>query len=374
MNLSLPLLVTAALCAASGSLAAAALSAPQADAPWSSHVVMTAPAKLGGCTVGDLDPAHPGNEIVSVCETGQVFLSRPDRGRWVSEPILQAPGELLQCSIGDADPGRPGNELLVVGMKAGGEDSGGAGMAWLVAREEVEVEGKTRVRWEREPLLEDGALIHSGLIADIDPDRTGDEIAVAGFAKVVHLIVRDGDGWQVTPICTLPGPAKSMVPFAGGLAVACADGSLIHVAKQDGEWKSRTLDEAKAGYARLGGNDELLVAARDDGRLVTITPAGEVVELYAEDQKLRGAVLAELDPGAPGLEAATVGYGLKMTVLYPLPGEDGAVNEWLPRLVHTDVERFHHLTVGELDPESPGLEIVGCGYSGRVIVAGKSQP
>jgi len=350
--------------------AGTATASPQADAPWSSHVVMTAPAKLGGCAVGDLDPAHPGNEIVSVCVTGEVFLSRPDRGRWVSEPIGKAEGELLQCAIGDADPTRPGNELLVVGMAAGTEDDGGPGRAYLVFREESESEGKARVTWKLEPLLEDGALIHSGLIGDVDPDHDGDEIAVAGFSKVVHLIVRGASGWKISPICTLPGPAKSMVAFAGGLAVACADGSLIHLLKQDGSWKSHVLDKAARGYARLGGAGNQLIAARDDGQLLLVTPDGEVTAIYGNDQKLRGAVLAELDPDSPGLEAATAGYDLKMSVIYPVEGEAGT--EWIPRVVHTDVDRFHHLAVGELDPESPGLEIVGCGYSGRVIVAGKS--
>jgi hypothetical protein len=356
------------------SLAALALLAgaatPQADAPWSSQVVMTAPAKLGGCAVGDLDPAHPGNEIVAVCVTGEVFLSRPDRGRWVSEPIVKAKGELLQCAIGDADPTRPGNELLVVGMKAGTEDQAGAGMAYLVVRDETESEGKTRVTWKLEPLFEDGALIHSGLIGDVDPDHDGDEIAVAGFSKVVHIIVRGANGWNSSPICTLPGPAKSMVPFAGGLAVACADGTLIHLVKQDGAWKSTTLDKSERGYARLGAGGGRLIAARDDGQLLLITEGGEVTAIYGEPQKLRGAVLADLDPENPGLEAATAGYGLKLSVIYPVEGIAGS--EWIPRVVHTDVDRFHHLAVGELDPKSPGLEIVGCGYSGRVIVAGKS--
>ncbi len=54
---------------------------------------------------------------------------------------------------------------------------------------------------------------------------------------------------------------------------------------------------------------------------------------------------------------------MKMSVHYQEQGK------WFSEVVHTDDQRFHHLAVGELDAKSPGLEIVGCGYSRRLILA-----
>lgn len=338
----------------------------QADAPWYADVVMSAPGKLGGCAVGNLDPEHDGNEIASVCVTGQVFLSRPYGRRWVSEAIAQAPGEGIQCAIGDADPEHPGDELVVVGMKAGTEDDGGPGAAFLVRRTSGEVEGAKQAGWELEPLLEDSALIHACAIADVDPDAPGREVVLAGFSRTVHVLTRSGGRWTDAVVCTLDGPAKSLQPFEGGVAVACANGELVLVAKEDGSWTRRVLDDAPAGQSRLGASGDRLIVARDDGVLALVTAAGRRSEIYREADRLRGAVLAELDPASPGPEAATAGYERKLSVLYH------AGDEWIARVVHTDVDRLHHLAVGELDAESPGLELVACGYSGRLIVAGRA--
>ena len=82
-------------------------------------------------------------------------------------------------------------------------------------------------------------------------------------------------------------------------------------------WRTRTLDDAGAGQSRLGFAGGQLIAARDDGVLAvfalpadlgTVGP-GTGREIHRETQKLRGAVLADLDPASPGLEAATAGYG-----------------------------------------------------------------
>ncbi len=334
------------------------LATSQTERPWFSEVIMTAPAKLGGCAVGDLDPDHPGDEVASVCENGQVFLSfGTAAGPWISAVIAELPGEPIQCAIGDAYPERPGHELLVVGMMAGKEGDGGMGAAYVISR----VEG----RWTAELVYEDTALIHAGTIADVVVDRAGAEIVVAGFSKHARVLSFDAGadeaGWQVVASSPLPGPAKSLVPFARGVAVACADGSLIYL---EHGTVSDELDRAPAGQARLGVAGERLIVARDDGKLALVDARGERVEIHSAAGKLRGAVLADLDPEHPGLEAATAGYDRKLTVLYE---DDG---RWSARTIYTDTDRFHHLAAGELDAESPGLELVACGYSGRLILAG----
>jgi hypothetical protein len=89
---------------------------------------------------------------------------------------------------------------------------------------------------------------------------------------------------------------------------------------------------------------------------------GAVRELYASTERLRGAVIADLDPSRPGIEYATAGYDGRVVVVSE---EDSTLTA---TVVGRDAERFHHLAVGDL----PGLGtcLVACGYGGRVIVVG----
>jgi hypothetical protein len=322
---------------------------------WRAEVAMTAPAKLGGCCVGDLDPGQAGAEIAAVGIQGEVYLVRRSADGWEHETIASLPGEMIQCVAGDAQDDTPGDELLVFGIKQGTEDDGGPGAAYLLSQGEQ--------GWETTFLLEDRALIHAGCIADVDPAVPGKEIVLAGFGLQIHVLHRGENGWSASGAAPLAAPAKNMVPFKGGVAISCANGLLMDIRLGERGWRSSIIDEAPAGQSRLGERDDLLIVARDDG-VLAILDAGQRSEIYRESDKLRGAVLADLDPRADGLEAATAGYERRVTVL--TRGGEG----WTPVLVHEDSDRFHHLASGELLAESPGEELVACGYSGNLLVIG----
>jgi len=324
--------------------------------PWYSQVVVNTGTKLGGCAVGDVDPKHPGNEVLAVAENGKVFLARAYGRRWVSEPIAQAPGELLQCALGDYDPSHPGGEIVVVGMLKGGEGSGGRGAAYALEPAEK--------GWKLRLLMTDTALLHAVCIVEIDPSHAGSEILVGGYGKQLWLVPSE-PGAKPVSIMKLPGPAKQIHAYGSGVAVACSSGELLAIYPEGGGWKKRLLAQGSVGQARLGGDGHQLVVAQDDGKLMHYDEDGKASLIYHEDKKLRGAVLAELDPSWEGLEAASVGYEMKMVVHYQEHGK------WFSEVVHRDDDRFHHLAVGELDASSPGLEIIGCGYSGRLIIAGR---
>jgi len=342
---------------------AAACAGPGHDAPaeWRAEAVWTAPTKLGGCAVGELVARAPGQEIVAVAITGEIHRLHREGDAWAHRVLADTPGELIQVAIGDADPTRPGNEVLAVGMQAGTEDDGGPGMAWLV----TDVDGPEPVLV---PLLEDTALLHAGCIADVDPDHPGAEVVVAGFGLTVHVLAHDGAGFVQTPAAQLDGPAKQVVGWRSGALVACANGELVHVVKQDGAWTSRVLATAPAGLARLGPSDDAVAVARDDGALWLVDADGSGTVVHQEDQKLRGAVLAELDPTAPGLELASAGYEGRLVVL-----SEGADGERRAETVWHEDRRFHHLTCGEVDARGAGLELVGCGYSGNVVVVRRTD-
>jgi hypothetical protein len=144
--------------------------------------------------------------------------------------------------------------------------------------------------------------------------------------------------------------------------VPCTDGSLVEARLTDGRLVTRVIDRRASGRARVGGTRDQLVVCDDDGQLSLLTPDG-LRALHAETQKLRGAVLADLDPASPGLEAATTGYSGRVTLVRDPLGTPRAT------LLFTDRAGFHHAAAGELDG-APGLELVVCGMAGRVLVFG----
>jgi hypothetical protein len=120
------------------------------------------------------------------------------------------------------------------------------------------------------------------------------------------------------------------------------------------------IDQRVAGRARLGTDGTRVVAADDDGTLSLIADEQRTT-IHTETEKLRGAVLAELDPENSGLEAACAGYARRITVLRRTGGS------WQSEVVHEGTDRFHHLLAVELDGR-PGLELVACGYDGGLLV------
>lgn len=346
--------VALALVPLAASCAGAAL-----ESPWRSEVALDVGTKLGGCAVGELLPDRPGAEIAVVAGTGQAFVVHRAEGgeAWASERVASLPGEMIQCAIGDLVAERAGAELALVGMKQGSEDDGGAGAAYVAWRS---ADG-----WRCELVFEDAALIHGVCAADLMPERAGDELLLVGFSREAHVAWREGGAWRVEPAGRLPGPGKNAVPFRGGAAVACADGTVVHVVRRDGAWAADAIDRIDAGRARLASDGERLLVASDDGGLDLLTPGPDGwrrERLHRSQSKLRGAVLADLDPDVPGVEAATAGYDQRLLVLTHR-GE-----AWLAETAYEDDARFHHLAAGDVLPDVPGLELASCGYSGRVVV------
>ncbi len=318
-------------------------------AAWEAVVVLEATAKIGGVAAGDVDPRHPGPEVVAVTAAGEVWVAHRAGEGWTAERAAQMPGEMIQVAVGDADPTRAGLEIVAVGMANGPEDGGGPGAAWLVAW--------TGDAWTQTLLFEDERLVHGVAVLP-------GAVVVVGFSTHATRLARAAEGWQARRLAELGAPGKIAIPFGAGVAVGCADGS-VWVLDPETEGGARRLFQAPAGQSRLGTDGERLLCAGDDGRLRLWRPgAGERLDtLHAEERKLRGAVLADLDPATPGLEAATAGYGGRVTLLAPGPG--GA---FTARTIHTEGEALHHLALAEVDPAGPGPELLACGFRRRVVL------
>ncbi len=331
------------------------------DAGWSSLVAADLGEKLGGCAVGDVDPTKPGNEIVAVGVSGTVYLVSFVDDAWRHEVIGEASGEMVQVAVGDVDPNaeHPALEIVVVGVAEGTEDDGGEGAAHVLWFDDGE--------WVMREIHRSPSLLHAVYIADGVGDRPnldgtiGSEVVLAGFDDELVVLDLTDDGWVAEVAGTLPGAAKNMVEHRDGVAIACADGSLLLLRRPADAWQLELLDRAPAGNARMATDGERLLVARDDGGLGLYTD-GVREDIHRGSDKLRGAVLANVDPTHPGVEAVTGGYENTVTVLL----QDG--DDWDDTEVFEDGDRLHHLASGHLSNLGSSIFVVACGYSGRIIV------
>ncbi|MFH2000053.1 MAG: hypothetical protein ABIK28_10245 [Planctomycetota bacterium] len=312
---------------------------------WSSEVIFETRGLIGGCAIGDMDAAVPGNEIVAVCRSGEIHMIYRSESDWKSKLIFSSPGEMIQCTIGDVDPDLPGRELVAVGIASGYEESGGLGAAYLVYRD--------RDAWKGEKIFDDESLLHGVCIGD-------GGVFVTGYSRKAHLLKKNGRQWIAEKVADLPGAGKAAVQTPKGVLFASTDGSLIRVNRSESGWSSEVVDKRDSGRARLGAQDDRIIVSDDDGTL-SIVGTVRREEIYSERSELRGAVLCDLDPSCPGMEAATAGYQKKVTVLYRQN------NAWNPRTLYYDTGMFHHLVAGDLDG-LPGMELAACGYSGRLVI------
>jgi len=320
---------------------------------WRSAVLLDTGSKLSGVAVGDLLPDAPGNEMVTVGTDHKIRLIWRDGETWRDEVIATTPGEMIQVAVGDVDPDLPGDEIMAVGVASGGEDDPGAkGAALYVTRE-----GDA---WTAVQVFEDTALLHGVCIKSSG-------VWVTGYSDRIHLLGRqDALPWPAHS-APLPGPGRSIAPTAGGVAVACRDGSVVDVSLSGVVGPvPMPRDKRDVGRARVAAADRDVLAADDDGTLTLLTAGESGVVLHQGTDKLRGAVLADLDPSAPGLEAATAGYDGTIRVFT----RTGAT--WRDQVVARDTDRFHHLTSGTL-PGWAGIVLVGVNYSGKVTVAGRAR-
>jgi hypothetical protein len=318
--------------------------APASDRVWCTRVLVQSTTRLGGCAVGELDSGSAGLEIAAVAQGGQCYVARRMQRSWSIATVYRAPGEMIQCAVGDADPEAEGDEFVAVGMVEGSENDEAPGAAWVLARRG----GK----WQAELAHEAPRLLHAACVLE-------GAVFVGGFDQRVTRLVRGDGEWSQELVAELPGAAKSMVAARGGVAVACTDGSVVLVRREGGAWTSAVIDKRDSPRARLGAAGDRIAVCDDDGTLSILD--GERREVFRSSDRLRGAVIAELDAARPGLEAATVGYSCELTVLSDLAGTPRAATPFV------DHAGLHHLAAANLD-DDPELELVTCGHSGLLVL------
>lgn len=312
---------------------------------WTCTTAVETGTKLGGCAIGDVDPRYPGNEIVAVASDGAVHVVHREGDRWVDEVVYRASGEMIQCAVGQYDQ-TPWFEIAACGMDRGGEDDGGPGAVHVISYD-ASASGPWRIVAETADL----ALVHGVCFH-------GDAIVSVGFSKQINRWGASGGG----DVGMTPGNGKQVVSTGNGAVIACDDGWVGRIVVTPDGGTVTTVDTRDVGRARLGAAGDWIAVADDDGTLSLLRDGTrEAVYRSPAKSKLRGAVVADLDPTVDGYELACAGYDGNIVVL--TKGENG----WTPEIVGTDTKKFHHLTAGDVDGDG-APELVAVGYSGRILV------
>lgn len=268
---------------------------------WKAKVGFEAGFRVAAVAEGQL-AAHPGRELVAVGEGVVVAWER--EGTWKTEVVPAGEGPLHGVLIADVDPSREGVEIVVVG-----ETPDGRGRAELLSWTSSGWR-MTRMIAPPEPLQAVGLL----------------EGALCVVGKSVSLVQLREGRWSGFELAKLPSPGKSLRGIKGRLFVGCVDGELLELSAGIDASEPQERDRrvaARNAIASAGGH---LLTADGDGTLALLPKAGgsglpdrhlsqDRVEVYRSPRALTGALLAELNPDAAGLELVACGEAGELVLL-----------------------------------------------------------
>lgn len=303
---------------------------------WKSETLFTADAGLSRVAVGDLDPSSPGKEIISGADNGKVFLTKKSGSNWTTIEIFK---ETMSNEknrgvwVGNFDPTHSGNELIVTGYSGNVTLVYGSGTSWV-----------NRQLYSLPKDTGNGHRFHEARVGDFDPTSPGAEAVVVGYdARVTELYVS-------------PWRGKALYKDPEKL-----DGVELGDADNDGK--------SEAVICGLGGTVTLV---ENDGS----GWSGKVIW----DNEARGELITpdigDADPDKPGNEIIVGGMAAgpeadngdgALTLIY----NDGGV--WKPEHIFTDTHLIHGNTIGDLDPDKPGNELIAVGFSKNVNLIWKED-
>lgn len=141
--------------------------------------------------VGDVDPNHPGEEIVyGTRYKNHIVVSYPrEDGSHERVTVFEGVIErdrmnMWDIAVGDILSGNPGDEIAAV------DDTGAVYLVW-----------NNGEQWESRLMWDDGAPLYAVTIAEVDPNLPGREIVVAGENGDVRLVSphigSSVDGWSM---------------------------------------------------------------------------------------------------------------------------------------------------------------------------------
>jgi len=341
---------------------------------------------VDGVAIGELLSDHEGYELISTSRDMGVYLSHWDTvsSSWITEKIWTSPGQPLTPAIGDLMPDKDGNEVLVVGLTSGIEDTpeAGHGLATVLYRE-----GGS---WKSVNVFEDeGGLIHGCDVGDLDPTIDGVEGVLVAFSKKGYLLWYDAStgNWSTEEICSDNGNLRKaaiadILPERPGNEVVIASKSgkaLLVYGDHEAGWTQETIYDGvplsriavgdvdpDAGLEIYAGTDVFRDGGEDQPTVIGIKKSGSTwinSTILVDTDKNRGVWVGDVDPDIPGQELYIFGYS---THLWQAHGS--FTGGWTTEILFSDIARGHEIRIGDIMTDRAGPEIAICGYSNSVKV------
>ncbi|QDV08113.1 hypothetical protein Poly30_36490 [Planctomycetes bacterium Poly30] len=356
------------------------------DPGYAAELVYRCDVRVNGVATGELDPERPGEEIVAVDQLGRVHLIARVGDSFGHQVIASTSGELVQVAVGDLLPSAPGtpamDEIVAVGAHHGKEDDGGPGIVRVFHREKSG-------HWAETSYLTPG-LVHGVAVGDIGLTEH-DQFVCAGFfpqALVGTLTTQVKGGAVAMGIgaIDLPriGNVKGVALTEEGFVLAADDGHSVEYMVLPGEFGHQPPVQHGSPLSRVAYSKEIGVLLADDEghlRILSTGPSPTSSLLESSEDRLRGAVFMDIDPGsegaeAQGLEACSVGYDGRVRVVDlsrvdgkqpESSGQSQAIGfEGKLRHVARDTDKLHDLRAGDIADFGPCL--ITCGDSGHVLL------
>jgi hypothetical protein len=343
---------------------------------------------MDGVAIGDADPTHYGQEIISVCRNGNTYMASWNNvtASFESEAIWNSQGQQLTAVVGDLKPGN-GNEVLVVGLATGkeGDVSAGNGTATLLSR--------SGTAWTPALIYQEKALIHGADIGDVDPTIPGNEAIVTSFTFNTTMVWWDAQegAWNSSFIYQDSNNVRKVViadllPERPGneFVAVSKSGNVTLAYGNHTNWTVKTIHNsiplARVAVGDIDANGQLEIYLGSDKITKEGAPYAEIFGLkrdgddwekeviYTERDSFRGVWVGDVDPNIPGSELYTFGYTGNLT------RQTGSFGTgWTSQVLFKDVARGHEIKIGDTIPTSPGLEIAAVGYSGILSVVHPSR-
>ncbi len=397
---------------------------------WHSAIMYIAPNMLHGLAVGDLDPMHNGTEVIVMSfgyEVTMLTWNETVPTDWITTHMWHAEGKVRKGVIDDLDPKHPGNELVVVD-KSGNctmlsvsgttwnvttlwTDPGTPGLARITVGDidanypgkEIVVGGdscnvgiirRTGDTWDGKVIFTDSDKIRGLGVGDVDPTKPGNEILVFGYSMNITMLTGSGETWKSRVLFTDTGKAHDLAigefePAHAGLEMVFTGYSKNATMLGVSPWYYDVMFSraSKTSGCTIGDLDSTragneVVVASSDGNVAMLYKSSsghwESQQLWQGEGELITPVIADFYEGNDGNELVVVGMskGLEgegagqATMIY------GSGDTWNSAIMYIAPDMLHGLAVGDLDPEHDGSEVIvmSFGYDVTMLTWNETVP
>jgi len=321
--------------------ASAAQTIGGSDPVFAAMPVYRAPMPVYALAWGDFDPTHPGGEVACLLRDASVVQLSPDAAGWTATlrhhglTVIQGMIDRPTICIGDVHSGFAGNEIVIDGGKH----------LTVIFR-------KPDGAWSYQIVFDSTGYVGAGWgsrVGDIDPNHAGDEIF-----HMYEGILDFGTGrlWR-----EVGGAWREEVVYNAQVVMDSAIGE---------------FDPVHAGNE--------LVAATEMGPTYELypPPAGQtgnwpIRTLWDNIENAAWVVkIADVDPDRPGNELVYgTRYNDRITMSYATGSFGHQLQVLFTGVAPPGYQTMYDVAVGDVWPDTSGLEILGVDASGSVYMVSR---